>query len=144
MTTTFRRESAPHRGDEERIVVGPALFEAMDGPTVRRPRSVALYVFPDEGAAMLGSARSQRGIREVVEQGVSQRSPEAIWLRDVPWFVDAWGVRATGRLERSLSDLAGRRKLPFVSWLECRTRSTMRGSANCPRPTTTQGASLYE
>ena len=116
MTTAYRCESAPNRADVERIVVGPALFTVMSGPTVRR-RANALYVIPRGGTAMLGSAVSPLGIREVIERGVSRNRPEAIWLRDVPWFVDAWGVRTTGRLERSLSEVAVGHEITFVSWL---------------------------
>lgn len=118
MTTTHRRESAPNCADVERIVVGPTLFDARNGPTARMPSANALYVLPGEGAAMLGSATSPRDLVEVIERGLYRRPPEAIWLRDVPWFVDAWGARSTGRLERSLSEVATGRDLAFVSWLE--------------------------
>lgn len=118
MTTTLRREPAPASAPVERIVVGPTLFSATNGPTWRRPRAVALYVFPNDGAARLGSAASPRGILDVVEQGFDRRRPEAVWLRDVPWFVDAWGHRPTGQLERALSGVATRHGSAFVSWLE--------------------------
>lgn len=118
MTTTLRRECVPTRASVERIVVGPSLCTATSGPTVPSPSATVLYVFPDGGAAMLGTARSPPGIREVVRAGMDRRRPAAIWLRDRPWFVDAWGVHGTGRLERRLAVVAADQDLDFVSWLE--------------------------
>lgn len=121
MVPSVRRESAPNRAGIERIVVGASLVSATNGPTAPRSHALVHYVFPDAGAAMLGAARSPTGLVDVTADGVEKRTPAVIWLRDLPWFVDAWGVQSAGRLERRLSDIALDADVPFVSWLEGHT-----------------------
>lgn len=117
MTTTFRRESAPLSADRERIVVRPTLFQVVSDPTTHNTYAASVqHVLPDEGVASLGTARSPTGVHELVETGLARRQPEVVWLRDLPWFVDAWGVRATGRLERLLSEAGREADVAFVSW----------------------------
>lgn len=117
MPTTFRRESAPLSDDRERIVVGPTLLQVVSDPTTRTEYAASVrHVLPEAGVASLGTARSPAGIRELVEAGLIRRQPDAVWLRDLAWFVDAWGVRATGRLERLLSEAGRDADVEFVSW----------------------------
>lgn len=119
MTTTLRRESAPRHANFERIVVGPTLFTAIADPTAPlRPRAGVRYAFPDAGVATIGAALSPDGVRDAVARGLAERRPDAVWLRDLPWFVDMWGVRAAGRLERLLSEVVVGTDVEFVSWLE--------------------------
>lgn len=119
MGTTLRRESAPRHATAERIVVGPSLFTAISNPSeITRPRAVVRYVVPDGAVASLGAAACPTGVRDVVEDGLREREPDAVWLRDIPWFTAAWGVRATGRLERTLSTVLAGSGVEFVSWLE--------------------------
>lgn len=117
MTTIRRRESAPCQVDVERLVVGPTLFNGVADPSVGlQPRACVLYVFPERGAATIGSALCPDDVCRVVADGVSRRRPDAVWLRDLPWFVDSWGVRRTGRLQRGLSDIVSETGLEFVAW----------------------------
>lgn len=119
MTTTLRRETAPRHAPIERIVVGPTLFTAIADPTEPlHPNAGVRYVFPDAGTAPLGAAVCPDEILDLVERGIQERQPDAIWLRDLPWFTETWGVRAAGRMERLLSEMVAGTDLEFVSWLE--------------------------